>query len=324
MKPVRSQTAEYDSKENFQSMFESWTLQHVQAFFFSLGEICRNPVASILTAAVIGISLALPAGFFIFLENTRQITAGWEGTVEITAFLKMDVDDAAAKNLAEKVSEISGIAKVDLVSREQALEEYRQLSGFAKALEALEDNPLPSLLLIKPTHDEFMEKSAEELLAKLNKIPEIENAQYDQQWVQRLNAIIEIVQRIVIILAVFLGLAVLIIIGNTIRMLIYHRRSEIEVTKLFGATDGFIQRPFLYSGFWFGIFGGIIAWALVTISLLLLQGPADSLAQLYASDYKLIGLSLKESFILIFSGVLLGLIGSWISVQRHLRAIEPA
>lgn len=324
MKPVRSQTAEYDSKENFQSMFESWSLQHMQAFFFSLGQLCRNPVASILTAAVIGISLALPAGFFIFLENTRQITAGWEGTVEITAFLKMDVDDAAAKNLAKKVSDMSGIAKVELVTREQALEEYRQLSGFAKALEALEDNPLPSLLLIKPVHDEFMEKSAEELLAKLNKIPEIENAQYDQLWVQRLNAIIEIIQRIVIILAVFLGLAVLIIIGNTIRMLIYHRRSEIEVTKLFGATDGFIQRPFLYSGFWFGIFGGIIAWALVTISLSLLQGPADSLAQLYSSNYKLIGLSFKEAFILIFSGVLLGLIGSWISVQRHLRAIEPA
>jgi len=324
MKPVRSQTAEYDSKENFQSLFESWSLQHLQAFFFSLGQLCRNPVASFLTASVIGISLALPAGFFIFLENTRQITAGWEGTVEITAFLKMDVDDATAKNLAGKVSEMPGIAKVDVVTREQALEEYRRLSGFARALEALEENPLPSLLLIKPTHDEFMEKSAEELITKLNKIPEIENAQYDQQWVQRLNAIIEIVQRIVIILAVFLGLAVLIIIGNTIRMLIYHRRSEIEVTKLFGATDGFIQRPFLYSGFWFGIFGGIIAWALVTISLTLLQTPADSLAQLYASNYKLIGLSFKETFILIFSGVLLGLIGSWISVQRHLRAIEPA
>ena len=324
MKPVRSQTAEYDSKENFQSLFESWSLQHLQAFFFSLGQLCRNPVASFLTASVIGISLALPAGFFIFLENTRQITAGWEGTVEITAFLKMDVDDATAKNLAGKVSEMPGIAKVDVVTREQALEEYRRLSGFARALEALEENPLPSLLLIKPTHDEFMEKSAEELITKLNKIPEIENAQYDQQWVQRLNAIIEIVQRIVIILAVFLGLAVLIIIGNTIRMLIYHRRSEIEVTKLFGATDGFIQRPFLYSGFWFGIFGGIIAWALVTISLTLLQTPADSLAQLYASNYKLIGLSFKETFILVFSGVLLGLIGSWISVQRHLRAIEPA
>ncbi|OGT65140.1 MAG: hypothetical protein A2W69_02785 [Gammaproteobacteria bacterium RIFCSPLOWO2_02_47_7] len=305
-------------------MFEIWLLQHLQAIIFSLGQLCRNPIASFLTASVIGISLALPAGFFIILENTRLITAGWEGSVEITAFLKMDVDDDAAREFAKKLSGQSDIAKVDLITREQALEEYRQLSGYTHALDALDENPLPSLLLIKPALGEFSEKTAEELLNKLQAVPEIENAQYDQQWVKRLNAIIGIVQRIVLILAVFLGIAVLIIIGNTIRMLIYHRRSEIEVAKLFGATDGFIQRPFLYSGFWYGLFGGVIAWALITISLLLLQAPADSLAQLYASNFKLIGLTIKDALLLILSGILLGLIGSWISVQRHLRAIEPA
>ncbi len=323
MKPQQTQTAEYGRKKSFRSLLEIWLLQHLQAIIFSLGQLCRNPIASFLTASVIGISLALPTGFFIILENTRHITAGWEGSVEITAFLKMDVDDNAARKLASKLASQSDIAKVDLVTREQALEEYRQLSGFTNALEALDENPLPSLLLIKPAHGEFSEKSAEELLNKLQAVPEIENAQYDQQWVKRLNAIIGIVQRIVLMLAVFLGMAVLIIIGNTIRMLIYHRRSEIEVAKLFGATDGFIQRPFLYSGFWYGIFGGIIAWALITLSLLLLQEPADSLAQLYTSNFKLIGLTIKDAFLLILSGVLLGLIGSWISVQRHLRAIEP-
>src|SRR3990172_7717398 len=306
MKPKQTQTAEYGRKKSFRSLFEIWLLQHLQAIIFSLGQLCRNPIASFLTASVIGISLALPAGFFIILENTRLITAGWEGSVEITAFLKMDVDDDAAREFAKKLSGQSDIAKVDLITREQALEEYRQLSGYTHALDALD------------------EKTAEELLNKLQAVPEIENAQYDQQWVKRLNAIIGIVQRIVLILAVFLGIAVLIIIGNTIRMLIYHRRSEIEVAKLFGATDGFIQRPFLYSGFWYGLFGGVIAWALITISLLLLQAPADSLAQLYTSNFKLIGLTIKEAFLLIFSGILLGLIGSWISVQRHLRAIEPA
>jgi len=323
MKPKQTQTAEYGRKKSFRSLFEIWLLQHLQAIIFSLGQLCRNPIASFLTASVIGISLALPAGFFIILENTRLITAGWEGSVEITAFLKMDVDDDAAREFAKKLSGQSDIAKVDLITREQALEEYRQLSGYTHALDALDENPLPSLLLIKPALGEFSEKTAEELLNKLQAVPEIENAQYDQQWVKRLNAIIGIVQRIVLILAVFLGIAVLIIIGNTIRMLIYHRRSEIEVAKLFGATDGFIQRPFLYSGFWYGLFGGVIAWALITISLLLLQAPADSLAQLYTSNFKLIGLTIKEAFLLIFSGILLGLIGSWISVQRHLRAIEP-
>jgi cell division transport system permease protein len=323
MKPQQSQTAEYGRKKSFRSMFEIWLLQHLQANIFSLGQLCRNPIASFLTAAVIGISLALPAGFFIILENTRHITAGWGGSVEITAFLKMDVDDVAARELANKIAKRSDIAKVDLVTREQALEEYRQLSGFTHALEALDENPLPSLLLIKPAVGKFSDKNAEEFLSKLQAVPGIENAQYDQQWVKRLNAIIGIVQRIVLILAVFLGMAVLIIIGNTIRMLIYHRRSEIEVAKLFGATDGFIQRPFLYSGFWYGILGGVIAWALITISLMLLQEPADRLAQLYASNFRLIGLTTKDALLLILSGILLGLLGSWISVQRHLRAIEP-
>jgi len=324
MKQQLSQTAEYGRKKSLRSLFEIWLLQHLQAIVFSLGQLCRNPIASFLTASVIGISLALPAGFFIILENTRHITAGWGGSVEISAFLKMNVDDDAARELAGKLASRSDIAKVDLVTREQALKEYRQLSGFTHALDALDENPLPSLLLIKPDLGDYSEKTAEEFLTKLQAVPEIENAQYDQQWVKRLNAIIGIVQRIVLMLAVFLGMAVLIIIGNTIRMLIYHRRSEIEVAKLFGATDGFIQRPFLYSGLWYGMFGGIIAWALVTISLLLLQEPADSLAQLYTSNFKLIGLTIKEAFLLILSGILLGLIGSWISVQRHLRAIEPA
>jgi cell division transport system permease protein len=300
-----------------------WILQHIQAFIFSLGQLCRNPIASFLTISVIGISLALPAGFHIILNNARLLTAGWEGTVQITAFLKMEVDNDTAGELARQIEQFDGIDKVKLITREQALEEYRQLSGFGNAFNALEGNPLPSLLLIKPHLSGLPEKSTEELLNNLRNIPEIDNAQYDQQWIKRLNAIIQIVQRIVIILAVFLGLAVLLIIGNTIRMLIYNRRSEIEIAKLFGATNGFIRRPFLYSGFWYGLSGGIIAWLLINLILLILKDPADQLARLYNSDFTLAGLSMNESMILLAAGILLGLIGSFISVQRHFRAIEP-
>lgn len=303
---------------------ENWALQHLQAFFFSLGQLCRNPIASFLTASVIGISLALPAGFYVILENTRQITAGWEGSVEITAFLKIDVDDKTARALAERLAQQDNLAKVQLVTRAQALEEFRRLSGFAEALDILDENPLPAVLLIKPRVDDLPETAAENLLNSLRDIPEIENAQYDQQWVKRLHAIIQIVQRIVLILAVFLSLAVLLIIGNTIRMLIYHRRSEIEIAKLFGATDGFIQRPFLYSGFWYGLSGGLIAWALIAVSLMVLREPAGNLASLYASNFALIGLSFTETLYLLLAGILLGWLGSLLAVQRHLRAIEPA
>lgn len=320
-----TQAKSRDKIENlvYQVNFRNWLLQHLQSFIFSLGQLCRNPVSSFLTASVIGISLALPAGFYVILENAQHITAGWEGSVEITAFLKKGIDDSRAKALADKLSKQNNLATVKLVTSEQALAEYRRLSGFGDALDMLKENPLPALLLIKPKLEDMPEKVAENLLNQLRKIPEIETAQYDQQWVKRLNAIIQIVERIVLILAVFLGMAVLLIIGNTIRILIYHRRSEIEIAKLFGATDSFIQRPFLYSGFWYGLLGGIIAWLLIATSLLILQKPADNLADLYSSNYQLISLTITESFYLLISGILLGWFGSLIAVRRHLRAIEP-
>ena len=301
-----------------------WFLQHVQAFIFSLGQLCRNPVASLLTAAVIGISLALPAGFYVILENTRRVSSGWEGTVQITAFLKMAVTDERGKKLAAELGMKKGIADVQYISRDQALAEFRQSSGFGEALDALQDNPLPALLLIRPQPGEDPEQAAANFLDQLKALPEVENAQYDQRWVRRLNAMILIVQRTVFIMARFLGMAVLVIIGNTIRMLIYHRRSEIEIAKLFGATDGFIQRPFLYSGFWYGFSGGLFAWLLINGSLKLLEKPAAHLAELYAGKFILASLNPFETLILVGTGIFLGLVGSWISVSHHLRAIEPA
>jgi len=301
-----------------------WFLQHMQAFIFSLGQLCRNPVASLLTASVIGISLALPAGFYVILENTQRVSSGWEGTVQITAFLKMFVAEDRGRELAAELGMKPAIANVDYISRDQALAEFRQSSGFGDALDALQDNPLPALLLIRPRPGDNPEQVTATLLDQLKALPEIENAQYDQQWVRRLNAMILIVQRTVVIMAIFLGMAVLVIIGNTIRMLIYHRRSEIEIAKLFGATDGFIQRPFLYSGFWYGFCGGLFAWLLISGSLKLLAKPAAHLAELYTGKFILAGLNPFETLILISSGIVLGLLGSWISVSNHLRAIEPA
>ena len=322
-KPRRRQR-EIGRADIIKHLITVWLLQHVQAFIFSLGQLCRNPIASLLTASVIGISLALPAGFYVVLENTRRVSSGWEGAVQITAFLKMDVSEGRARELAAELEKNQGVAEVEYISRDQALAEFRQSSGFGEALDALEDNPLPSLLLVRPRPDGNPEQAASSLLDQLKALPEVENAQYDQQWVRRLNAMILIVQRVVYIMAVFLGMAVLLIIGNTIRMLIYHRRSEIEVAKLFGATDRFIQRPFLYSGIWYGLCGGLFAWLLISGSLMLLEKPVGHLAELYTGKFDLAGLTPVEALILIGAGIFLGLVGSWISVSHHLRAIEPA
>lgn len=302
----------------------SWLLQHVHCLLFSLGQFCRNPLASLLTAAVIGIALALPAGFYVALDNARRVTAGWEGAVQITAFLKMEVSDARARELATELERNEHVGQLAFMSRDEALAEFRASSGFGEALDALADNPLPALLLLTPRASGDPERSAIKLLAYLRALPEVEAAQYDQQWLKRLNAIIHIIQRGVIIMAVFLGLAVLIIVGNTIRMLFYHRRAEIEIAKLFGATDSFIRRPFLYSGFWYGLSGGLLAWLVVIVALRFLENPAGRLAELYTGAFALAGLKPDEILVLVGAGILLGLIGSWVSVSHHLKATEPA
>jgi len=303
--------------------FSIWIMQHAQAFIFSLGQLVRNPLGNLLTVAVIGISLALPAGFYILLQNTQQIASGWDGSLQITLFLKYEIDNDKARILAQQLEQDQSIDEVTFISKAEALAEYQQLSGFKDALQMLDENPLPSVLLIRPKTSINSKHDNEQLLIRLRQLPEIDSAQFDQQWVKRLFALLDIIERIVIVLSTLLAIAVLLIIGNTIRLAIINKRQEIEVTKLFGATDAFIQRPFLYTGLWYGACGSFIAWLLITVSLQLLKQPVSVLAGLYASNFHLVGLSAQNILLLLFSGVLLGLVGSWISVHKHLRDIEP-
>lgn len=211
-----------------------------------------------------------------------------------------------------------------LISREAALKEFQELSGFRAALKALVENPLPTVIVVQPGPQWITDDRAQNLLEKLARRPEVEAAQFDLQWVKRLQAIMAIVERGVLVLALFLSLAVLLIVGNTIRLGILNRREEIEISKLFGATNAFIRRPFLYTGFWYGLLGGVIAWFLVSGSFELLRGPVQGLAELYAGGFTLSGLGFEATLILLGSGALLGLFGSWVAVGRHLGEIEPS
>jgi len=305
-------------------MFKGWLLLHAQSFVYSLGQYYRNLLSSILTTAVIGISLALPGGFYLLLENAQQVTAGWGGSIQITAFLKPDIDDTVANTLVSRLLDSPNIEAAKFINRDQALAEYKELSGFSEVINLLDENPLPSIVIIFPKIDALTEGKERQIIDFIVSQSEVEVAQYDQQWVKRLYGIIEIIQRFVIIFSAFIGVGVLLIIGNTIRMAIYYHRSEIEITKLFGATDHFIRRPFLYSGFWYGLSGGISAWLLLTITLQFLKQPVSRLAELYASEFSLANLTIIEALIMLACGIFLGLFGSWISVQRHIRTIEPA
>lgn len=299
----------------------AWGQHHLYALFSSLGQILRTPLSSLMTAAVIGIALALPTGLYVLLENAVQVSQGWDKSVYISLFLQPQVSDAEAEQLAQQLESHADIALVQFISRAQALAEFRELSGFSDAIDALEENPLPAVLVIQPTVRDSAKVAA--LLEQLATLPAVEVAQFDMRWLQRLFAIMEIVRRGVLVLALFLGLAVLLVIGNTIRLAIHSRQEEIEITKLFGATDSFIRRPFLYTGMWFGLLGGIIAWLLVETAFYVLAPPVRHLAALYYSDYELMSLDPRLSLLLLLGSMVVGLLGAWLAVGRHLRAVQP-
>lgn len=297
--------------------------RHLQVFFYSLGVLSRSPFATLMTTAVIGIALALPSGLHVVLKNAQQLSGGWDGAAQISLFLKRAVPDDEANRLARQIQKLPEVANVSYISRREALQEFQRLSGFGDALEALKDNPLPSVLVIRPTPAASTPAATEKLLQRLQGYPPVDIAQLDMQWVKRLYVIMELVRRGVVVLAALLALAVLLVVGNTIRLAIQNRRDEIVVMKLIGGTDAFIRRPFLYTGFWYGLFGGVIAWLLVSLSLTILSDPVERLTGLYQSQFELTGLDAATTGMLIGSSILLGLAGSWLAVGRHLRDIEP-
>jgi len=290
----------------------------------SLGRLSRNPLPTLMTVAVIGIALALPAGLHLLLDNARTLAGGWDGSAQISLFLRRELAAADAERFASELGTRAEFSDSRLIPRAAALEEFRRLSGFGVALDALHENPLPDVIVLHPAPGHTAPEAIERLLAELSVAPGVDRAQLDMQWVKRLHALMEIVDRGVLVVAALLGLAVLLIVGNTIRLDIQNRRREIEVAKLIGATDAFIRRPFLYTGTWYGLLGGLVAWLLVSAALWATGGPVERLAALYQSEFRLLAAGSLTVTALLAGGALLGLLGSWLAVGRHLRAIEPS
>lgn len=309
------------STQSLLAMLNTWLAQHVRACLFSLSQIYQNPIGSVLTMAVIGVSLSLPAGLYLLLDNAGRVTANWGGNMQITLFLDPQLSEREITSLMDDLHQNKSIDTIKLINADAALEEYRQYSGFNEALTALDKNPLPAVIMLNPTRTAISSGQGEELLQYLQNLKAVETAQFDRQWANRLFVFIEIFQRVIIILSTLLAFAVLLIIGNTIRLAIYNRRTEIEINKLFGATDAFIQRPFLYSGFIHGLGGSFMAWFLLVASIQLLEDPVLKLSGLYASNFQLFSLRAGEVLLLLVIGGLLGLFGSWLAVQRNFKAI---
>lgn len=316
-------TSGLSQRSSFFRRLVTLPIRHLQQAVGSLGDLWRTPFTSVMTVFVLGISLALPATLHLFVKNAQQVSEQWNSASQITLFLHLSTDDKGAKNLVKRIKLYPEVSEVHYISAEQALKEFKILSGFGQSLEYLDKNPLPATILVTPTKRASQASAANELLVKLKQEREVEQGKLDLEWLTRLEAMAQLIEDIVIGVALLLCMSVVLIVGNTIRLAILNQRDAIAVMKLVGATDSFIQRPFLYSGVWFGIFGGLLSWLAVTILAQYLTGAISKLTDLYPSNFQLQGLSLNEALFLIAFAVFLGLAGSYISVRKHIRAIEP-
>ncbi|RUO50360.1 cell division protein FtsX [Pseudidiomarina aquimaris] len=303
--------------------FVTFWLHHAQQCIGSLGELARYPFASLMTMAVLGLSLTLPATLYVIVKNTDSVGANFQNASEITVFLRQDLDDQAVTTFAKRIELNPAVAEIKLIEKEAALAEFRERSGFGDALETLDSNPLPDVLLVTPHANHRAPAAAEALLQELKQQREVDEARLDVGWLQRFEAIVQLIRDGFLGLALLLCIAVVLIVGNTIRLNISSKRDEIMVMKLVGATDAYIQRPFLYTGLWYGIVGGVITWLATAALLWWLSGAVRNIADLYESQFRLTGLNLAEMGVIWGLAIGLGLLGSHIAVRKHVRAIEP-
>lgn len=299
-----------------------WLTRHASTSIGALGRLAQHPFSSLMIVLVIAVTLALPAAMNLVVKNVRAISSNWDNALDFSVFLASGLVESEARGLARLIEQRADVESVRFISATDALTEFREQSGFGAALDQLPDNPLPHTLVVRPSPG-ITNASMNLLHEELANLPETGHVQVDTAWVQRFHAILDIVRQAIAIGASLLGVAIVVIIGNTIRLDIENRREEIEVTKLIGASNAFVRRPFLWSGFWYGLFGGLLALALVYYGLFLLQGPVAQLAGLYQGNITVTAMEFGEAAAIVGIGVFLGLFGSWFAAARHMRRIEP-
>lgn len=319
--PKRKESAR-PSRAGLLNQLSGWLQHHRLSAADSLVRIFDNLGGSLLTWLVIGIALALPVGLNVALDNVSQVSEGWESPAQISLFLQTGVSSERVQQLQAELAALETVSGTRFISREEALDEFRELSGFADVLANLQENPLPNLILVTPLAT-LDEPTVAALRAELEENSDVAEAVLDMEWLQRLNTLMELSRRIVLAVGGMLVVGVLLILGNTIRLAIESRRDEIVIVKLVGGSNGFVRRPFLYTGLWYGVGGGALAAILVSAALWFLEEPIGDLALLYESAFYLSGLGVMGALNLVILGGILGLAGAWLAVSRHLVHIEP-
>ncbi|MDC9564992.1 MULTISPECIES: permease-like cell division protein FtsX [unclassified Pseudoalteromonas] len=289
----------------------------------SLGEMWRTPLASLMTIAVLGLSLTLPATLYLVVKNVQQVSSGFEEASEISLFVKESMSEQETQTLVKRLALYAEVESVEFISKQQALTEFKDVSGFGQALEYLDSNPLPDVVLVTPTKRHRQPNAAKALLTKLENEREVDFGKLDIAWLERLNALLDLLKESVITIALLLLTSVTLIIGNTIRLSIMDKKEEIQVMKLVGATNTFIHAPFLWTGIWYGVIGGLFAFICIALMMWWLTSAVSSVAGVYQTSFSLIGLTLNEFGALVLLATSLGFIGSYLSVNRYIKEIEP-
>lgn len=289
----------------------------------SLGELSRAPLASFMTMAVLGLSITLPSALYVVVKNLDRVSADWQQASEVSIFLKDNIATSDIDRLIKRLNTWPEIERLEYLSADDALAEFTSSSGFGDALQHLDSNPLPNVILVYPTDRHAQPASARKLLDRLLREREVDIGKLDIEWLERLHAVVSIARELVYLVSSLLFLSVILTIGNTIRLNIFNKRDEILVMKLMGATDSFIQRPFLYTGFWYGLLGGVVAWFTVAMMLWWMGARVSNVVTLYNQSFQLSGLDFSVMMGMLVISIILGLAGSFLSVRRYVSQIEP-
>ncbi len=295
---------------------KSWLAQHRQALGLALQRLAANRLDTLLAALAVGIALALPAGGQMLLANALQLARNLSATPQISVFMALDAEPKTIVEVENKIRGHAGVAGLRRLPRSETLARMKKNQGLRDVIEALPGNPFPEAFVVTPRDES--PAAMEPLRNEFAKLPKVEHVQLDSAWVSRLDALLRLGRIAVWLLAALFGVGLVAITFNTIRLQVLTQRAEIEVSRLLGATDAFIRRPFYYHGALQGISGGLVAWVIVSVAALLLQAPVAEIARLYAFDFSLELPPVIQGLQLLGVAAALGWLGSALSIGRHL------
>jgi len=298
-------------------------MRFIQMLLRAWQDLFKHPFSALANILVIGIALAIPTVGYGLTMSVTELSFALEKKPHINIYLSTTIDESSAEAILDELSFTEGIQDKYLISKEQALEAFQKASGIDNIIDSLENNPLPTTIVVTPSDEYLTSDLLQSLIDNIQKIDGIDEIQVNQEWLERLNMIKNFATTIVLILAILVACAIIFILSNTIRLLIATRKSEIIVSKLVGASDSFVRQPFLYLGFLYGLLGGLTAYAIYWIVLYFLQAPIDELASSYDTNFFLYQLNDIDSATVILGAAVLGWLAARFSVGRHLQSIKP-